>query len=83
MAEYHVRLNKEGNIIAGVTNKAGKMTNSTVVTEEALAAVRDHLLIVTHNEDKNIGYAWSYPNGKTIIMKLEEKDSEVIKENKE
>ena len=50
MATYSVNVNSDGGIIAGVTSKTGKFTNSSVVTNEALAAVRDHLLMVTMKE---------------------------------
>ena len=80
MAEYHVRTNSEGQIFAGTQTKTGKWQNSSDVTQEALAAVRDHLLIMTQKEDKAIAFAWQYPNGKTLLLKLEEDDSKEIKE---
>ena len=83
MAEYHVKINNEGGIIAGTVSKAGKFTNSSVVTDEALAAVRDHLLMVIQKEGKSMAYCWNYPNGKSIILKLEEQDTEEIKEQEE
>lgn len=83
MAEYHVKINKEGNIIAGTLSKTGKWTNSSVVTEEVLAAARDHLLLMTNHEKTAISYAWSYPNGKTLLLKLEEVETEDIQKEKE
>ena len=80
MAEYHVKVNNEGNIIAGTMTKTGKFTNSSIVTSEALEAARDHLLYMTVKENTPIAYSWNYPNGKTLIMKLEEKETEEIKE---
>jgi len=83
MAEYHVRVKDNGEILTGTLNKNGKFTNSSVVTEEVLAAARDHLLIATQRENQPVAYAWTYPNGKTLIMKLEEQDTESIKEEEE
>lgn len=80
MANYRVKVNEDGMILAGSTTKTGKFANSSVVTDEALSAVRDHLLIVTQKEQKPMAYAWNYPNGKTIILKLEERDTEELKE---
>lgn len=76
MAKYEVKL-VNGKIEAGLTNKAGKWTG-TEVTQDALAAVRDHLLTMTSQEQKDVAYAWQYQNGKTLLLKLEEKDSEEI-----
>lgn len=80
MAEYHVKLNENGDIIAGSTTKSGKFSNSSIVTEETLAAVRDHLLRLIANKKQDMMYAWNYPNGKTILLKLEEKDTTEIKD---
>ena len=80
MAEYHVGFNSEnGSILGGTKTKTGKWQNKSEVTEEAMAAVRDHLLYLTARENKAISYGWQYPNGKTILLKLEEQDSENIK----
>ena len=79
MATYHVRTNKEGEIIAGTLSKTEKWTNSTVVTEEALAAVRDHLITMSQKESKAMAYAWEYTNGKTLLLKLEELDTDTVK----
>ena len=80
---YHVGLNEYGNIIAGTKTKTGKWQNTSIVTEEVLAAARDHLLRMIAKEEKDISYGWQYPNGKTILLKLEEKNTSDIKENKE
>ena len=83
MAEYHVKLNDNGDIIAGIVSKTGKFTNSSVVTSEALLAVREHLLLLTKKENKDIAFGWSYPNGKTILLKLEQRDTSEIKEGEQ
>ena len=79
MATYHVQFNREeGNILAGTQTKTGKWQNSSVVTEEAMAAVRDHLLYLSAKEKQDIQYAWNYNNGKTLVLKLEQIDTEKI-----
>ena len=80
MAEYHVRTNKDGTISAGTLKKEGGWNHSSIVTEEVLEAARDHLLTVSLKKNKDICYAWKYENGKTLFLKLEEKDSDQIKE---
>ena len=81
MAEYHVGFNREnGSILGGTKTKTGKWQNSSEVTEEAMAAVRDHLLYKTVVENKAVHYGWQYPNGKTILLKLEEIDTEDLKD---
>lgn len=80
MAEYHVKVSADGEIKAGLLTKTGKLSNATVVTQEALAAARDHLLILSRKENKSIAYCWNYPNNKTIVMKLEEIDTDKVGE---
>lgn len=82
MAEYHVKLNDDGKIYAGTLSKTGKLTNKSDVTEEALEAVRDHLLYMTRKEQDAVCFAWKYQNGKSLLLQLEEKDSVDIKEKK-
>ena len=36
MAEYHVKVNKNGDILAGTQTKTGAWNHNSVVTEEAL-----------------------------------------------
>ena len=83
MAEYHVKVSPDGVINAGTMDKNGKLNRKSDVTIEALEAVRDHLLIKTVNEDKAMAFAWQYPNGKTLILKLEEQENEKVKEEDE
>ena len=80
---YHVKVNQDGVIEVGTISKDGKWTRKADVTSEALEAVRDHLLIMTVKEQKAMAFAWQYPNGKTLIMKLEEQVSEDVKESEE
>lgn len=80
MAEYHVKLDKDGKIKAGTMSKTGKWINNSDVTDEAFAAVRDHLLVLIQKENKDITYGWNYANGKTLILKLEQKDTKDIQE---
>ena len=77
---YHIGLTEDGAIQIGTKTKTGKWSKTENATDEALCAVRDHLLIATQKENKPICYAWNYPNGKTLLLKLEEKDTEEIKE---
>lgn len=83
MAEYHVGLNKDGEIIAGLKSKTGKWTNNSVVTDETLTAVRDHLLAKIQKENKDITFGWHYSNGKTLMLKLVEINTKDIKEENE
>ena len=83
MADFHIKATQEGTIEIGTVNKDGKWTKKSDVTSEALEAVRDHLLVMTVKEGKSMAFAWQYPNGKTLIMKLEEQVSEEVKEKPE
>lgn len=70
---YHVGCNPESNIIyAGTVNKKGdKWTNKSEVTEEVLAAARDHLLAIAIKENtKELGYHWDNENGTMVILKV-------------
>ena len=80
MADYHVKVNKDGAILAGTITKTGAWNHNSEVTEEALIAVRDHFIALSVKENKDVGYAWQYPNGKTLILKLEEQDTEKVEE---
>ena len=77
---YHIGLDDEGKIIIGTKTKTGKWNNKTEVTAEALAATRDHLLKMIAKEKQDIYYGWQYSNGKTVLLKLEEKNTSDIKE---
>ena len=79
MANFHLKVFEDGTVYGGNVTKDGKMNSKSDVTKEALEASRDHLLIMTQKEAKPMVYAWNYSNGKTIIMKLEERDTEELK----
>lgn len=82
MAQYDIRLSKDG-IEAGMLNKNGQWHSGSDVTEKAFSVVRDHLIRLSQQEGTDVCYAWKYSNGKTLILKLEEKDTEETnKENK-
>ena len=83
MADYRVKVNKEGRILAGTMKKEDVWNHNSDVTEEALAAARDHLLIMSKNEGKDIAYAWQYDNGNTVILKLEVKKIDEIKQEED
>ena len=74
MANFRVGLDKDGSIIAGTKTKNDTWNNKSIVTEEALAAVRDHLIVMAQKESC-AAYKWDYTNGKTIILSIEEKDT--------
>ena len=80
MANFHLKVDQDGVVYAGSVDKNGRMNNKSIVTEEALAAARDHLILLSQKENKILAYRWDYPNGKTIILKIEEKDTSEIKE---
>ena len=70
---YHVGCSPENNVIyAGTTNKKlDKWVNKTEVTEEALAAVRDHLFAIARKENvKELGYHWDAEDGSMIVLKV-------------
>lgn len=70
---YHVGCSPENNMIyAGTTNKKmDKWVNKSDVTEEALAAVRDHLLNIAHKEGvSELGYRWDAEDGSMIVLKV-------------
>lgn len=72
---FHVACSQMTNVIyAGTVNKKGdKWLKQTDVTQEALAAVRDHFLnvLATQKEDTDtIGYQWKMNDGKVITLQL-------------
>ena len=80
MAEYRVKMDKKtGRINAGTMTKDEKWNHKSDVTNEVLEAARDHLLFMTDKEKKDICMGWEYQNGKTLILKLELKDSNEVK----
>ena len=82
MAKYDIRLSKDG-IEAGMLNKNGQWHSGSDITEKAFEVVRDHLLRLSAQEKQDICYAWKYNNGKTLLLKLEEKDTEEKEQNDE
>jgi len=81
MAEYHVKVRKDGRIFAGPSDLK---KHASDVTDEAVVAMRDHLLIETEKKKELIGYRWDYNNGKTLILKIEELDTaELDKEDEQ
>ena len=76
MSKYHVLVDNDANIIAACFTKNGNWTNKTNVTKEALEAVRDHLLMMSAKQQMVLGYAWNYPDGKTLVLKIEERMEE-------
>lgn len=79
MAKYDIRLSENG-IEAGMLNKNGQWHSGEDVTEKALSVVRDHLIRMSQKEGRDVAYAWQYDNGKTLMLKLEQKDTEEIKQ---
>ena len=87
MAVYHVGCGDiSGRIYAGTINKKGdRWVNKSDVTEEALAAVRDHLLMAKNlKENKDavaIGYQWETSNNKVITLQVIIQDKDETKKN--
>lgn len=70
---YHVGCSPENNVIyAGTTTKKmDKWVNKSEVTEEVLAAARDHLLAIAQKEEvKELGYHWDAQDGSMVILKV-------------
>lgn len=84
---YHVQCNPDTGIInAGTVNKQKtKWVNRTNVTEEALMAVRDHLLFVAEKNhlEEGAGYRWDRGDGYSISLKVEILPTSEIAESKE
>ena len=80
MGKYHVLVDKDGIINAACFTKNGNWTNKTDVTTEALEAVRDHLIIISTKEKKNIAFRWEYPDGRVIVLRLDETTKDKIGE---
>lgn len=73
---YHVACGQDtGRIYAGTINKKGdKWTNKTDVTEEALAAVRDHLVMIWEAQEEkdatSFGYQWTKKDGTAVTLQV-------------
>lgn len=77
MADYHVGTGEiSGEIYAGTLSKdKTKWKDRTIVTDEAICAVRDHLVNkLTVENLKQYGYEWTRKDGKkvTLIVSIEE-----------
>lgn len=82
MATYHVSTGAlSGEIFAGTLSKDGKRWQSrTIVTEEAVLAVRDHLLVNAVKKSCNhVNYEWVLDDNTVItldlIIRKEQKDA--------
>lgn len=73
MAIYHVGAGEiSGEIYAGTLSKDLKTwRDRAVVTDEAICAVRDHLVDQMNREGRDwFGYEWSRKDGKKIILSI-------------
>lgn len=78
MAEYHVGCGMSG-IYAGTLKKGDKEWRAkSLVTEEAINAVRDWLLYTMKNGDKTHGYAWDMKDGRTLNLVVTIHDKEDV-----
>ena len=71
MAVYHVGASPiTGEIYAGTLSKdLQSWKNKTLVTDEAICAVRDHLVNAMTIEHKDwYGYEWTRKDGKKVIL---------------
>lgn len=78
MANYHVGCGVFG-IYAGRLNKDKSMWIDgarTEVTDEAICAVRDYLLMQIENGKNSFGYEWTMKDGKTVQLAVKIKESE-------
>lgn len=71
MAEYHVACGFAG-IYAGTVKPNGfEWRNKSLVTDEALCAVRDYLMGEFIKEDKTQGgYEWKTKDGRTVSLTI-------------
>ena len=69
MAEYHVGCGISG-IYAGTLKpkKKDEWLNKSLVTDEAIEAVRDWLLSEIKEGEKRSGYRWMLKNGGTVEL---------------
>lgn len=73
MAVYHVGAGEiTGEIYAGVLAKDLKSwRNRAIVTDEAICAVRDHLINqANQNKQDWFGYEWSRKDGKKVVLSV-------------
>ena len=73
MADYHVGAGEiTGEIYAGVLTKDGKSwRNRSLVTDEAICAVRDHLVNQMKQSNQDwFGYEWSRKDGKKVVLSV-------------
>lgn len=73
MAIYHVSAGEiTGEIYAGVLAKDSKSwRNRSIVTDEAICAVRDHLVDqANQNKQDWFGYEWSRKDGKKVVLSI-------------
>ena len=73
MAIYHIGAGEiTGEIYAGVLAKDSKSwRNRSVVTDEAICAVRDHLVNqANQNKQDWFGYEWSRKDGKKVVLSI-------------
>lgn len=73
MADYHVETGEiTGEIYAGVLMKDGKSwRNRSIVTDEAICAVRDHLINqANQNKLDWFGYEWERKDGKKVVLSV-------------
>jgi len=73
MAVYHVGAGEiTGEIYAGVLAKDLKSwRNKAIVTDEAICAVRDHLINQANlNKQDWFGYEWSRKDGKKVVLSV-------------
>ncbi len=73
MAEYHVGAGEiSGEIYAGTLSNNGKTwRNRSVVTDEAICAVRDHLINqMTLEKQDWYGYEWSRKDGRKVVLSI-------------
>lgn len=69
MAEYHVGCGLAG-IYAGTlkAKKQDEWLNKSLVTEEAIEAVRDYLFMNMKSGDTTYGYSWKRKDGRTVEL---------------
>ena len=73
MGTYHVGVGEiSGEIFAGTLSKDGKTwKDRTTVTDEAICAVRDHLLNgMTTENGEFYGYEWQRKDGKKVVLSV-------------
>lgn len=87
--EYHVSAGLFGEIYAGtlMSKKDGKpqeWRNKSTVTDEAICAVRDHIVsecLDEKNGKMQGGYEWTRKDGKTVKLIVKVVDDDGIEQN--